>query len=280
MTRWVCCLLVVASCLAGCVNKEAKSLRERLSKDYELPDMDIPVTEYSMSWYRNNELAENRVFVDKLQTVVQNSFERQLDLFEDQELGFFRSYKYMFYRIFMSRQHHEDLWRVKSNRYFSNLEIQNDAYSALETYQERVRRLRSAFIKGYPQERDKTDILADLASLPQQRISLEGLYSHSLNNLFIEFGTEIVPWLLVLGLSAILSFLGITTRNTKLKQKLVSLVVLLLSLGLSAWAAERNDKKMIASLREQAQDISTFNYQSILDSLDYETLHFYDSHVE
>lgn len=277
MKLWAFWLLIVASCLTGCVSKEARSLREKLSRDYGQQTPDIPVTDYSLYWYRDNELAENRVFVDKLQAVVQDSFDRQLDLFEDQELGFFASYRYMFYRIFMSRQRHEDLWRVKSNRYFSNLEIQNDAYSALDTYDERVRRLREAFLKGSPEVRDKAGLLADFDGLPRQRISLEGLYSHSLNNIFIEFGSEVIPWLLVLGLSAILSLLGVTTRNTDRKQKLVSLVVFLLSLVLSVWASNRNDKRMIASLREQAREITTVNYESILDSLDHDTFLFYDS---
>ena len=62
----------------------------------------------------------NKKYVQNLQTLIDDSFEKQLEHFDDEELGFFASYGYMIDYIFKSDQEWEDSlnsFHAKAYRY-------------------------------------------------------------------------------------------------------------------------------------------------------------------
>lgn len=262
-----CSLLFLSSC-----SKEARELKKQIAEGYTAQQYDSHIDAISLSRYADAEIAENQYFVKKLSETVQSSFDSQLELFDKNELGFFASYKYMFYRLFLSKQKNHDLWHVKTNRYFSNLEIQQEAYNVFLNYNDRVKLLRSSFLK----EGNSQPFVASMPTLelPEQNIYLDAFSRHSLNNIFIEFGADVAAWLLILLILGILSLFGITWT------KGYSLVAFFVSLIISVGCSLVNDSHIKNSIREQAIKITTVNYDEILNSLNDNTIHFYEAYLK
>lgn len=258
----------ILTALSSCNNPEKAALREKLSTEYNI-EKTVAVDTFSVIRYYEAELAENRLFVDNLEKAIQKGFDKQVDEFEEQELGIFASYKYMFNRVFLSKQRNHDLWKVKTNRYFSNLEIQQDVYSAYVDYTARVEALRSTLSNSM----SDTLIIAKMPAIdiPSQEVYLDAFSHHSLNNIFIEFGADIAAWLLVLTIIGVLGLFGITWS------KKYSLVATLLSLAISVVLSLWNDRKMVESVREQGREITSVNYANILQNLNEKSYEFYET---
>lgn len=262
-----CSLLFLSSC-----SKEARDLKKQIAEGYTAQRYDSNIDAISLSRYADAEIAENQYFVKKLSETVQSSFESQLELFDKNELGFFASYKYMFNRLFLSTQKNQDLWHVKTNCYFSNLEIQQKAYNVFLNYNERVKLLRSSFLKE--DSIQSFVALMPTLELPEQNIYLDSFSRHSLNNIFIEFGADMAAWLLILLIIGVLSLFGITWT------KGYSLVAFFVSLIISVGCSLVNDSHIKNSIREQAIEITTVNYDEILNSLNINTIYYYEAYLK
>lgn len=267
---YIALLLLLCPILLSCESSEKNALRERLSSEYTLEAGNAIADDITVSRYVDVEIRENKFFVNRLEESIQHSFEKQLEDFDKHELGFFASYKYMFNRIFLSEQRNRELWNVKANRYFSNLEIQQDAYDVFLNYNERVKALRFSFLE----EDGGTDWVVSRPefSLPEKSIYLDSLSKHSLNNIFIEFGTDVAAWLLILAVIAFLSLFGIKWT------KGYSLVAAVLSIVISIIMSSANDRQMLKSIRNQAMEVSTVDYEDILNKLNTNTMTFYEAY--
>lgn len=273
MTRfWYLWILWAPIIFLGSCNKEAQELKNQIAQGYSIHHYDTHLDAVSLSKYADAEIAENQYFIKKLSETVQYGFESQLELFDKNELGFFSSYKYMFNRLFLSKQKNQDLWNVKTNRYFNNLEIQQEAYNVFLNYNERVKLLRASFVKEY--DSHPFVALMPTIELPEQNIYLDAFSRHSLNNIFIEFGADVAAWLLILLIIGILSLLGITWT------KGYSLVAFFVSLIISVVCSLVNDSHIKNSIRDQAVEITTVNYDEILNNLNNETIHFYETYLK
>ena len=97
---------VFAYCILGlllcsCVDKEGQELKSRLSEPISGPSPQGKLSRASIEQYRDAELAYNQRYVDELKKTLDNSFEKQLENFDKNELGFFSSYENMFhYHVF------------------------------------------------------------------------------------------------------------------------------------------------------------------------------------
>jgi len=268
----LCCAVLLIS---SCTDEAVKGLRNKLSSDYTSADDLVPSNQIALLKYRDVELAENKYFVSRIDDVIQNSFEKQISSFEDTELGFFKGYKYMAYRLLRGKEHNRDFWRVKTKLYFSNLDIRQDVYEAFLQYNERVKQLRMSYLKDAGTIAS-SDIVLDELHLPEEDISLTAFEQYSLNNILIEFGSDIAGWLLVLALGGLLSLFG-TVKSSESKVKFTSAMSFIIILLISIVLTWRNDKKMIDSIRVQGKEINTVNFNSILSKLNDNTIEFYEA---
>ena len=94
--------------LCSCVDKEGQELKSRLSDQISVPSPKGKLSRASIEQYRDAELAYNQRYVDELKKTLDNSFEKQLENFDKNELGFFSSYENMFHYISVSTR----LWVV------------------------------------------------------------------------------------------------------------------------------------------------------------------------
>lgn len=258
--------IILAISIVSCTDREAKELKEILSKPIEVPAANQKLSQASIKQYRDAELAYNERYVADLKKTLDNSFEKQLDNFEDNELGFFSSYENMLDYIFMSKEKLEDSWKVKSTKYFNSLDIENDALYCYELYIKDVSAIRSNFY-----QKKHSDSLPSMAKLdlPTQDIYLGDIKTHSRNNLIIEVGVEATVWILVLLILFIVSLIVAVPTGG------LSLIVTIITIIVSVILSMANDKKLLNSLREQNTIVMEADYSAILKSLNENTYRFY-----
>lgn len=132
----------------------------------------------------------NQQYIKDLDSLINTAFARQLERFEDEELGVLSSYKNMFSWLFKSKQSWDDAMIVMSNKYFNSLDVSQEQHALYLEYVKDIKEIRQQFlsVKGLP---SYTQI-----DLPSETITLDAFSNHSRNNLVIEFGTEIFGWFL------------------------------------------------------------------------------------
>lgn len=255
--------------MVSCATKEVKDLKQKLSSDYEIEAFSSPQSEIAVKQYIEAEKGLNRYYVTQLENLIDGSFTKQVDQFEKKELGFFKSYKYMFQTIFLSRQKNEDIWRVKTSQYFSTIETQQNALECYNNYIKMLGEYRKRFISENNLGHAAS---APVLNIPDQSISLNALQDHSRNNLVIEFGVDIAVWLLIFLIITILGLFGIKwTRG-------YSVVAFVLSLLGSIVLSIINDNHMINSIKVQEKKVISINYKVIIDKLNDNTISFYDAY--
>ena len=260
--------VIVLSCfflLSSCTNEVARELKEKLSRPLQSPNASISLGSSSVAQYRDVELSYNENFVLRLKNLIDNSFEQQLEEFEDNELGFFASYGHMFNYLFLSNQKLNENWQVKSSKYFNSLDVEMKAAELYDDYLTDIKNIRANFYKS----KNKKDLPEYKSlNLPKQDIYLGSLQEHSRNNFIIEVGVELLVWILVLGIIAIISLvIAVPTLG-------LSLIVTILTIIVSVVLSISNDNNLLNSLREQ--HISTqIEYTIILDKLNENTHNFY-----
>ncbi len=258
--------IILAISTVSCTDKDAKELKEKLSKPIVVPTANRKLSKASIKQYRDAELAYNERYVADLKKTLDNSFEKQLDNFDDNELGFFSSYGNMFDYIFMCKEKFEDSWKVKSTKYFNSLDIENDALDCYDSYIKDVSAIRSNFY-----QKKHSDSLPSMAKLdlPTQDIYLGDIKTHSRNNLIIEVGVEALVWILVLLVLFIISLIVAVPTGG------LSLIVTIITIIVSVILSMANDKKLLNSLREQNTVVMEADYSAILKSLNENTYKFY-----
>ena len=269
MRRLFPLLILFSALCSSCKNPELESLRESLSQEYTQPDAVGANTSLLAAQYRDAELKANAYYVQELQDIVESGFERQIEAFDKNELGFFAGYKYMFQYVTLSKQARTDLWKVKASKYFNtSSSVDQDVHDCFGRYADRIEGLRKRFSDGIPPGQAKPVI-----DLPAQDVTVEQLTAHSRNNLFIEFGVDIAVKLFIFAVIALLSLVGIIWT------KGYSFVAFLLSLLISVWLSMANDKKMLNSLREQER-VAAVDYGRIRADLDANTFDFYEAYCK
>ena len=134
-----------------------------------------------------------------------------------------------------------------------------------DEYLKDVKNIRANFYKS----KDKINLPGyQSLNLPKQDIYLGSLQEHSRNNFIIEVGVELLIWILVLGIVALISLvIAVPTVG-------LSLIVTILTIIASVVLSISNDKNLLNSLREQHTS-TQIEYTTILDKLNENTHKFY-----
>jgi hypothetical protein len=259
--------ILVLFLLLSCTDKEGEKLQESIQEEIKIDAKDSLSTSnvVTVEQYKEIEMQFNKKYVQNLQTLIDDSFEKQLEHFDDEELGFFASYGYMIDYIFKSDQEWEDEMLLKSQKYFGSLNIEQEANNLFESHIEEIKRLRARFIesnnlKNLPQYQN--------LYLPDRNVNLMPLKKHAEINLVIEIGEEFLRWFIFVTVIALISFLfGLA----KPPAWIVTIVLIIISCILSY----HNDKELLASLRAQETSI-TIDYSSLNKTLDINTNRFYE----
>ena len=263
-------LLTLFSILfVSCKNTETDTLRKHVHLDYIVTTNTHKISSGSKAQYIQLEKSINQAYVKDLDSLVNTAFERQIERFEDKELGVWNSYMNMFSWLFKSKQSWDDEMNILSNRYFNSLDIHQEQHLLYEKYLKDITNIRQQFIStnGLPAY---TQI-----DLPSEKVSLDSLSEHSRNNLVIEFGTQLFEWLLTFVIIQIV--LLFVDKIAGPWGCLIDIIVFLIIIVISVILANSNDSKLIDSLKEQQTQTIQYDTKSITTSLDHNTIRFYEN---
>ena len=191
----------------------------------------------------------------------------EMKKFDDEELGFWASYGYMWDFFFKSQQEWEDELLLKSNKYFSSLNIEQQAGLLFEDYIKDITVLRGKFIES--QGRKQTHNYLSL-NLPEKDINLVAIKENAKNNILIEISEEFLEWLLRLAIGALLCLLLGKVI------KYISLIPMAICILVSWYMSRVNDDKLLDSLKEQKSKYHV-DYDPIVNSLNENTISFYEN---
>ena len=277
MNRLSALLLILSISIftLSCNSEDEVKLKSIVKRDLQLTASDsIKDIELGLSQYQAEELKYNKKFVTDLESLVNTAFDKQLDKFEEEELGFFAGYGYMLSYFFKSKQSWEDEMRLKSDKYFSTVNIEQDAHELFTEYQKDTSLLRKRFWSKSKNGISPNNIILNL---PEKNISLGALTSHSRNNVVIELISEglerLGTWLLY---PFVLWVLSLFLPN-KIQGCIAKIVVFLISLVVSVVISMWNDNKLLNAIRDQNKEVVTIDYNIILEELNNNTYKFYES---
>lgn len=265
---YFCELLILLLSFFSCQSDEEKVLREKIAS-IELSKtqtLNKTLTPALINEYHQAELAINRRYINETKSIISNDFEEKLEAFEDNEFGFFRSYKHMFKVLIEDKDALNDYWNLKKTKYFSNLTIHQKLHDCYENYNFDIQKLRSQISISTRCESIPKEVRYNIKN---QEVSLNGMNKHSYTNLAIEFGTDIAVWLLIMGVVAIISLVvGCAAPPTWI----LAIITIIASVILSIY----NDNKMINSIRDQYKTLVELENTDVLNKLDKSTNAFYD----
>lgn len=255
--------------ITSCKDKNAVALKEKLQSEYAQFNKVTHLSSGSKVQYMQMEKSINQQYIKDLDSLINTAFARQLEWFEDEELGVLSSYKNMFSWLFKSKQSWDDAMIVMSNKYFNSLDVSQEQHALYLEYVKDIKEIRQQFLsaKGLP---SYTQI-----DLPSETITLDAFSNYSRNNLVIEFGTEIFGWFL--GFVLVQIILLFVDKIAGPWGCLIDVIVFIIIVVISVFMSSSNDTKLIESLEEQHNQTVRYDYEMLLKSLNNNTAKFYES---
>lgn len=279
MKRMLLLSIVVSSLfICGCINEEAKQLQSKFNEEIKVE------TQYkrgkkakvAAGQYAEMEHNLNNKFVSDLSLMIENSFEKQLEEFEDEELGIFSNIGYALELIFVSEKKRNEKLSLKANKYFNTMDVEQEALNMYRNHVSEIQKLRSSFYTNKKNVNMAENIYLDL---PKETIDLGGMQKHTINNMVMAFSDGILGWIIafVLGfiIAFVLSFFGIFVEQDGCAVKAIGGIAVVVTFIGMLLLSIRNDNSVLDSLREQHTEFA-LDYESILNDLDENTIKFYE----
>lgn len=264
---------IAISVMASCHNEEEEKLKSDVSKELTITKADTIKTNDGdmVSQYEDLEFQLNKAYIKKLKETPQITFEKELETFENNELGIIKSYKHMFQYFILSTDEWNDKFIVLSNKYFNPLNIEQEINNLNRSHIKEIKAVRDRFIRA----KYKSLPEIQLKQIPNQEVSLAKFTNNIEGNIAIEVGTEIFSWLLtmLLGWLLIAIFDKVIAHLGCIIDIVVGVIVLIISTVLSI----HNDNQLMDSLREQEQKKYQLDENNTLERLNQNTIDFYDA---
>ncbi|MEE0948721.1 MAG: hypothetical protein U0L53_08385 [Bacteroidales bacterium] len=264
----------------GCSNEKEDKLKSKFSEELEVTKQYKrgKSSRAVAQQYVEMEQNLNNRFVNELKELIDNSFEKKLEKFEDEELGFFSNIGYMFDYIFKDEAKWQEELRLKSNKYFNNLDVEQEVALLYKNHVNEINKLRSSFYQSKRTVNMPKDIDLDL---PKENVDLNNMKSHTMNNMVIAFGEGVFSWILAFIIGFVIAFIlalfGVFVEQDGCLVKCIGLVAVIICFIGMMIVSIRNDNKVLDSFREQQTEI-TLDYESILNDLDKNTIKFYEKY--
>ncbi len=235
----------------SCGQSEVDVLRKKLDDGYSITIEDkASRSKYTKTQYVEIEKQYNEKYVNDLRDLIDNSFEKQLDAFEDGELGIWKGIWRPF-SLFKSKQTRIDEMSVKSKSYFNSLNVQQDAQILFEQYNEDVKNLRKRYRLNQTNVQTNPNVV-----LPEYEINIGHMDEYTVANIAIDIFTDGIPQIVSLVFDC-------------------TVVGLLIGIPIAIFASMKADSRLLDSLRKQYHDENNVDYDGILKSLNKNTDRYY-----
>lgn len=266
--------------ICGCTNDEAKQLQNKFNEEIEVnPQYKRgKKAKVAAAQYAEMEHNLNNKFVDDLSSMIEDSFEKQLEEFEDEELGIFSNIGYACDLIFVSEKKRSEKLSLKTNKYFNTMDVEQEALNMYRNHVSEIQKLRSSFYTNKRSVKMAENIYLDL---PKESIDLGGMQKHTVNNMIMAFSEGILGWIIAFVLGFIIAFFlalfGVFVEQDGCIVKAIGGIAVVITFVGMILLSIRNDNKVLDSLREQHTEI-TLDYETILNDLDKNTIEFYEKY--
>ena len=232
--------VIFLAAFLSCSNEQENKLKEKFSEEikvtpqYKKGKNDCAVVQQ----YIDMELNLNLRFVNQLQELVSSSFEKKLEKFREEQFDFFSNLGNWWDKILKNEKEKQDKLKLMADKYFNNLDTQQEVQELYSKYVDEINKLRSTFYNT----KEVDEMLERLEfNIPKDDIIINGMDEHA-NKFWIA---------------------------TKLGD---------IDFGLfSTFIELDSEEKIIESLRQQHKEIS-FDYDSILNNLNQNTVKFYEKY--
>ncbi len=232
--------VIFLAAFLACSNEQENKLKEKFSEEikvtpqYKKGKNDCAVVQQ----YIDMELNLNLRFVNQLQELVSSSFEKKLEKFREEQFDFFSNLGNWWDKILKNEKEKQDKLKLMADKYFNNLDTQQEVQELYSKYVDEINKLRSTFYNT----KEVDEMLERLEfNIPKDDIIINGMDEHA-NKFWIA---------------------------TKLGD---------IDFGLfSTFIELDSEEKIIESLRQQHKEIS-FDYDSILNNLNQNTVKFYEKY--
>lgn len=224
----------------ACSNEQEDKLKEKFSEE-------IKVTpQYKkgknarevLQQYIEMEQSINLRFVNQLQELIDNSFEKKLERFIEEEFDYSSNLGNWWNKVTGNEIEFQDRMKLMADKYFNNLDTQQEAQELYDKYVDEIDKLRSTFYKtkGINEKQERLEL-----NIQKDDVSISGMDKHASK-----------------------FWLAETISNV--------------DLGIfSTFIELDSEEKIIESLRQQHKETS-LDYQSILHNLDKNTVKFYEKY--
>ena len=266
-------ITLCSSLLFSCENSEEKKLRENFEQ-YTSAGIAIERNKKSTGailQYIQQEKYYNEKYTNDLKSLIDSRFEKQLEKFEEEELGVIKGYKNMFSWLLSSKQEWEDEQILLANKYFNNLDISQDLHELYLAYIDDLRKIRMQFREQqFTNIGTKKEII-----LPKESVGVN-LSKHTKNNIIIEIGSEALQWFLGFIIAQIV--LLFVDKIVGPWGCVIDIIVLVLVIIVSSIITYYNDNKLLNEIKEQhVKNEITIDYNKILNDLNKNTTSFYEN---
>ncbi len=220
--------------------------------------------------YRDEELKANQAFIKAMQTILDRSFDKQFEEFEDNEMGIISSYQNMFKYFFSSKTDWEDNLRLKIDRYFNSLDVSQELLLLKQKHIKNIEIMRQHCSKSIGED-NWSSISLDL---PSQNVSLKTFGSRVTTSVILDHGiNDFAGWLIGLFIVWILSLFAIAGGENGC---LITIIATIITLPLSIYFCSKNADNLKAEIGEHQITLMKENLVDIETSLNANTIKFYE----
>ena len=224
----------------ACSNEQKDKLKEKFSEEIKI------TPQYKkgknarevLQQYIEMEQSINLRFVNQLQELIDNSFEKKLERFIEEEFDYSSNLGNWWNKVTGNEIKIQDRMKLMADKYFNNLDTQQEAQELYDKYVDEIDKLRSTFYKtkGINEKQERLEL-----NIQKDDVSISGMDKHASK-----------------------FWLAETISN--------------FDLGIfSTFIELDSEEKIIESLRQQHKETS-LDYQSILNNLDKNTVKFYEKY--
>lgn len=221
----------------------------------------------------------NQFYNDKLASLITSNFEKQYQRFDEEQIKFFKNFRYAFRWRFRSDDNWNNYLNYLSEKYFNPIPIKSSLISLSDKYQNDIVALRSNYYKA--QNKGEEPSYEDLKLSDNQFL---GVYSNSYANetVAVEMETKTLATILIVIIAwLVLYIIGFIWammvpqhhgRNLIILSTIIAVVLLIVSFN-------NNDKHMRNSLPANENAIIENNTNKVQTMLDNNTTAFYEQMI-
>lgn len=267
-------LLLVLTIFFSCEEK-----KEASTEDYHLTKKEVISLDESSSLIDSSkefELNHNKIFQEDLNTNSKEYYDKVIDTFVDEEMGFIRLFGEMWDYTFKSQNERNSLWKIKIERYFRTTSFLSNVRNEVTIYTEGVNNQRKNGVSKILGVKYSSDIKLNLI--------VEGnsfnTKNETVENIVKKINEEIIDQLIDIPLDSfitaiIIAIIGLIATISSLTKNIISIVVMLCC-GIFLFIRSNNrQSEMKETLQKDVYQVLNNTNINYLDQLNKNTIEYY-----